>query len=133
LAVKRGEAPKIDGKSKEADRVQKADRQGAQADQHRERQATEQTQKAPVEGIQGSGLMDLMQLAFAVLIIATVGMIALTVALWTEIRAFREMNEGLGTLIIELETAQTQMRAGIMAAILDRANADEKPVKGTAH
>ena len=77
--------------------------------------------------------MDLMQIAFAVLIVATVGMIALTVALWTEIRAFREMNEGLSELIVEIETAQTQMRAGIMAAILDRANADSPEKGSTAH
>jgi hypothetical protein len=58
--------------------------------------------------------------------------LVVAVGLWTEIRAFREMNEGLGTLIIELETAQNQMRAGIMAAIIDKANADS-PEKGTAH
>jgi hypothetical protein len=76
--------------------------------------------------------MELMQIAFAVLIVATVGTLALAVALWTEIRAFREMNEGLGGLLLEIETAQTQMRAGIMAAIIDKATADS-PEKGTAH
>jgi hypothetical protein len=57
----------------------------------------------------------------------------LSVLLWTEVRAFREMNEALGGLLLELETAQTQMRAGIMAAILDRANADLPEKGSTAH
>jgi hypothetical protein len=46
----------LDGKQ-ETSRIQKAYHSSSQADQHRERKATEQAQAQAVEGIQGSGLM----------------------------------------------------------------------------
>jgi hypothetical protein len=58
---------------------------------------------------------------------------ALIIPTLIELRAFREMNEALGGLLLEIETAQTQMRAGIMAAILERANADLPEKGSTAH
>jgi hypothetical protein len=76
----------------------------------------------------------MIELATLSYVISSAVALVIAVGLWTEIRAFRQLNEGLGELIVELETAQNQMKAGIMAAIIDRANADEKPTKGsTAH
>ena len=56
MAVKRGKAPKIDGKQ-EAQRVQKTNYSGSQAHFDRQRHATEQAPKAPMEAIPGAGPM----------------------------------------------------------------------------
>jgi hypothetical protein len=71
---------------------------------------------------------------FALLAYSIAATVALAIALilWIEVRAFRQLNEGLGAMIMEIEEAQAGMRAGIAAAIKERAMADEKP-EGRAH
>ena len=53
----------------------------------------------------------------------------LVVMLVTEIRAFRAMNEGLGMVALEYERAGHQL----VAAIIEKANADQPQAKGTSH
>ena len=67
-----------------------------------------------------------------VLAVCSAAHVFASVRLWQQASDFISMNEALGHLIVEIEVAQTKMRAGIMAAIHDKAEADEKPT-GTAH
>jgi hypothetical protein len=75
-----------------------------------------------------------MELAMGGLILASAVQVAVAVVLWTEVRGFRQLNAGLGAMIMEIETAQQEMRAGVIAAIHERAMADQAPEdKARAH
>jgi hypothetical protein len=74
----------------------------------------------------------MIELATLSYVICSAVAVAISAGLWIEVRAFRELNEGLGAMIVEVQTTRNEMVAGIIGAINDRAAQDEKP-KGTAH
>lgn len=60
--------------------------------------------------------------------------ILLSIGLWCETRAFRQYNEALGQLMLEIEQQQKQFMAGFLGAVRDRALADEaKEDRARAH
>jgi hypothetical protein len=75
-----------------------------------------------------------MEYAIGLAILASVVQFVLAAALWCEVRAFRQLNEGLGAMIVELEAREQQMVAGIVGAINARAaEEDRKSGKETSH
>ena len=64
----------------------------------------------------------------------TCAQMALSAALWCELRGQRQISDGLAELVLEIENTKKQMVNGIIGAITERAMADDKPAKGsTAH